>query len=134
MPSKRLTDMFVARVTPPRKGRVEYFDAAFAGLALRVTDRGRKSWSLHFRIGGHLRRLTLGTYPALTPAQARQEANLALEKVRRGIDPCVAHALQVPPAFFFEGALLSGAMRRSPSRRARPTTCMSSWQRVMAWR
>ena len=89
MPRKRLTDLFVANVAPPRQGRVEYFDAIFPGLALRVTDHGRKSWSLHFRIQARLRRLTLGFYPALTPAQARQEANVALEKVRRGIDPCV---------------------------------------------
>jgi hypothetical protein len=84
MPRKRLTDLFVAGVTPPREGRVEYFDAAFAGLALRVTDHGRRSWSLHFRIGGRLRRLTLGSYPALSPAQARQEAKPGAGKGAQG--------------------------------------------------
>ncbi len=87
MPTKKLTDLFVERATSPARGRVEYFDAAFGGLALRVTERGHKSWSLHYRIGGRLRRLTLGNYPALKPVQARHEAQRALDRVREGIDP-----------------------------------------------
>jgi integrase len=87
LPTKKLTDLFVARAKPPARGRVEYFDAAFGGLALRVTDRGHKSWSLHYRIAGRLRRLTLGNYPALIPVQARREAQRALDRVREGVDP-----------------------------------------------
>lgn len=89
MPTKKLTDLFVDRVKPPARGRVEYFDAVFGGLALRVTDRGHKSWSLFYRIGGRLRRFTIGNYPPIKPAQARREANDALERVRQGIDPIV---------------------------------------------
>jgi integrase len=87
MPTKKLTDLFVERVKPPTQGRVEYFDAVFGGLALRVTDRGHKSWSLHCRLSGRLRRFTLGTYPAIKPSQARREASAALERVRLGFDP-----------------------------------------------
>ena len=125
MPSKRLTDLFVARVTPPQHGRVEYFDAAFAGLALRVTEHGRKSWSLHFRIAGRLRRLTLGSYPALMPAQARQEANLALEKVRRGVDPCVEKKLNRSAALPGEDTfarLLQDYLERHARRNTAPGT------------
>jgi integrase len=87
MPTKKLTDMFVERVKPPAAGRIEYFDAAFPGLALRVTDTGGKSWCAFYRFQGRLRRLTIGSYPALKPAQARREAQTALERVRQGIDP-----------------------------------------------
>jgi integrase len=87
MPTKRLTDLFVERVKPPARGRIEYFDAAFGGLALRVTEKGHKSWSLHYRIGGRLRRLTIGSYPAIKPAEARREAGRALDRVRWGFDP-----------------------------------------------
>jgi integrase len=66
---------------------VEYFDAAFPGLALRITDKGRKSWSLFYRLNGRLRRFTIGRYPAIKPAQARRDAIAALERVRQGIDP-----------------------------------------------
>lgn len=45
MPSKALTTAFVERVAPPACGRLEYFDAKFPALALRVTNKGSKSWS-----------------------------------------------------------------------------------------
>jgi integrase len=87
MPRRKLTDMFVERVKVPARGRVEYFDAAFPGLALRVTDAGGKSWCAFYRFNGRLRRFTIGRYPAIKPAQARREAQAALERVRAGIDP-----------------------------------------------
>jgi integrase len=87
LPTKKLTDLFVERAKPPARGRIEYFDASFGGLALRVTENDHKSWSLHYRMGGRLRRLTLGNYPALKPVQARREAQRALDRVREGVDP-----------------------------------------------
>jgi integrase len=36
---------------------------------------------------GRLRRYTIGSYPAIKPAQARREAQQALDRVREGIDP-----------------------------------------------
>jgi integrase len=86
MPTKKLTELFADRVKPPAKGRVEYFDSTFGGLALRVTESGHKSWSLYYRLAGRLRRYTIGTYPAIKPSQARREAGVALERVRQGID------------------------------------------------
>lgn len=87
MPRRKLTDLFVERLKPPAAGQVDYFDAAFPALALRVTANGVKSWSLFYRMHGRLRRLTLGRYPAIKPAQARREAQAALERVRLGADP-----------------------------------------------
>jgi integrase len=87
MPSRKLTDLFVERAKPPARGRIEYFDAAFPGLALRITDNGGKSWCAFYRFNGRLRRFTIGHYPAIKPAQARKEAAAALERVREGFDP-----------------------------------------------
>ena len=87
MPTKKLTDLFVERVKPPASGRAEYFDAAFPGLALRVTQKGGKSWSVFYRISGRLRRFTIGDARSIKPAQARREASTALERVRQGFDP-----------------------------------------------
>jgi integrase len=87
MPTKKLTDLFAERAQSPARGRIEYFDSTFGGLSLRVTARGNKSWSLFYRLGGRLRRLTLGQFPAIKPAQARREAGAALERVRLGFDP-----------------------------------------------
>jgi integrase len=87
MPTRKLTDLFVERAKPPVRGRIEYFDAAFPGLALRITDKGGKSWCVFYRFNGRLRRFTIGHYPAIKPAQARKEAAAALERVREGFDP-----------------------------------------------
>jgi hypothetical protein len=89
MPKKSLTELFVERAKPPARGRVEYFDAAFPGLALRITAKGRKSWCTFYRFNGRLRRFTLGPYPSIKPAQARREAAAALDRARAGIDPAV---------------------------------------------
>jgi integrase len=89
MPTKRLTDQFVERVPPPAHGRVEYFDAAFPALSLRVSEHGHKSWSLFYRVNGNpkLRRYKLGIYPQVKPAKARLLAIEVLDQVRSGIDP-----------------------------------------------
>src|SRR5437868_10640381 len=87
MPTRKLTDLFVEKVKLPARGRMEYFDASFPGLALRVTEKGGKSWCVFYRFGGKLRRLTLGKYPTIKPAQARREAQTALEHVRAKVDP-----------------------------------------------
>jgi integrase len=89
MPTKRLTDQFVDRVPPPAHGRVEYFDAAFPALSLRVSEHGHKSWSIFYRVNGNpkLRRYKLGIYPHVKPAKARLLATEVLDQVRSGIDP-----------------------------------------------
>jgi hypothetical protein len=57
---------------------IVYFGADEPGLTLRLSEHGRKTWSCLYRAQGsrRLRRLTLGTYPAVTLADARR---LALE-------------------------------------------------------
>jgi integrase len=84
---KKLTDRAIAGLTPPRLGRLEVFDLIFPGFGVRVTANGRKTFMLMYRITGRLRRLTLGRYPALTLAKAREKAGKALSLVERGSDP-----------------------------------------------
>ena len=60
MPISRLTSVGVERLKPPASGRVDYADAVLPGLHLRVTDKGRKSWSVVYRVNGRQRRMTLG--------------------------------------------------------------------------
>jgi integrase len=107
MPTRKLTDLFVERANPPAHGRVEYFDAAFPGLALRITENGGKSWCTFYRFKGRLRRFTIGRYPAIKPAQARKEAAAALERVREGADPAeekrARREMRTPETDTFEG-------------------------------
>ncbi|HEY2431403.1 MAG TPA: integrase arm-type DNA-binding domain-containing protein [Vicinamibacterales bacterium] len=72
MARKALTDRFVAGVR--RATRIVYFDSKAQGLALRVTPAGTKTWCFVYRRGGKPQWLTLGTYPAVTLADARTVA------------------------------------------------------------
>jgi integrase len=93
MPTVRLTDAAAKRLTAPPGARIDYFDAAFGGLALRVTGPGegrpeRRTWSLFYRFGGKQRRLTfVPNYPALGLAEARQKAAAAQALIAAGTDP-----------------------------------------------
>ena len=52
--------------------RTVYFDTKVRGLALRVTPAGAKTWAFVYRAHGKSPQwLTLGSYPALTLADAR---------------------------------------------------------------
>jgi hypothetical protein len=60
MPTRKLTNLFVERAKAPARGRLQYFDGAFPGLAFRITDKGGKSWSAFYRLNGRLRRYSIG--------------------------------------------------------------------------
>jgi integrase len=87
MPTKRLSDLFIDHVKVPASGRVEYFDSKKAGLTLRVTSKGAKSWCLFYRMGGRLRRFTIGSYERLNTKEARKAADDAWALIDKGIDP-----------------------------------------------
>lgn len=76
----------------PANGRREIHDTVRAGLSLRITDKGAKSWSVLYRFKGKLARLTLGTYPAVGVAKARTLAAEAMEHVEKKKDPRDAKA------------------------------------------
>ena len=105
MPTISMTDAAVKRLAAPPGGRIEYFDRAVGGLVLRVAGPverpakgggiasrpGARSWGLYYRgPGGKLIRLTLGRYPALSLADARQSATEALRGKEKGNDPRTA--------------------------------------------
>ena len=98
MPTVKLTDAAVQRLKAPPGGRVDYFDAAYPGLALRVTGAvdqrpERRTWTLFYRFGGKQRRLTFEPgYPALGLAEARDAANKAKLAIQAGVDPGAAKA------------------------------------------
>ena len=75
MPRASLTDRFIGSLRSPT--RIVYFDTKARGLALRVTPSGVKTWAFVYRAAGKPRWLTLGSYPSLTLADARE---LALDK------------------------------------------------------
>jgi integrase len=95
---QNLTDRFInSRKNASPGRRDDYSDAIVPGLALRVTDRGHKSFVLVTRYPSnpvHPTRRALGEVGAITLEQARQKARGWLELIGRGIDPRVEEARQ----------------------------------------
>ena len=57
------------------------------GLMLIVHPSGKKVWALRYRYRGVPAKYTLGDYPVISLARARQKAIAALADLDRGIDP-----------------------------------------------
>ena len=83
----QLTARFVESLKCPERGQVEHWDTKISGFGLRTSIAGRKTWTLLYRYQGRLRRLTLGTFPPISLADARGLARSALAEVQRGKDP-----------------------------------------------
>jgi integrase len=81
-----LTARAVARASADAKQR-DIWDDVISGLGLRVAPGGAKTWTFRYRVGRARRRLTLGAYPVLSLADARQRARDALRQVADGRDP-----------------------------------------------
>lgn len=75
MKRETLTDRRVKALRPAAKGtRYDVWDAIVPGLSLRVTENGRKSWTVVGRLNRKPIRVTIGPYPALGVADARTRA------------------------------------------------------------
>ncbi|ULB08439.1 integrase arm-type DNA-binding domain-containing protein [Cereibacter azotoformans] len=67
--------------------RQEIPDSLCQGLYLVVQPTGKKGWQVRYRHAGVHRRMTLGGFPVLSLAQARQKAREALAAASEGRDP-----------------------------------------------
>ena len=86
-PPKKERDRLKAMDIKFEHGQCDYWDSSVPGFVLRVSYGGRKSWGLVYRHEGRRRRLSLGVYPALSLADAREKASDALREVAHGKDP-----------------------------------------------
>lgn len=92
MAKRALTAAAVEKMKPPAEGQVDHYDAGFPGLALRISHGGARTWTYKLRAHGRQRKMTLGTYPAMTLAEARAAWREAKAAVDRGEDPASTKA------------------------------------------
>lgn len=79
-----LTDAAV-RAAKPREKAHKIFDAE--GLYLEVSPAGGKWWRLKYRWAGKEKRLSLGTYPAVSLLEARHRRDETRRMLAGGVDP-----------------------------------------------
>ena len=90
MAKVRLTDKYVASISASSGTRLDIYDEnpLGAGLMLRVSESGRKSWTIRYRNDdGDQRRLNLGLYPDVSLADARRRCAQARLQATDGVDP-----------------------------------------------
>ncbi|GAB6051226.1 tyrosine-type recombinase/integrase [Magnetospira thiophila] len=112
----KITKSVVDHVAHPAKGQRLYMDATLKGFGLLVGAKS-KTYIAQRDIGGRAVRFTIGRHGLVSTAQARKEAEDALNLMRKGIDPNKAkQAAKDRTVTLGESAALylSGLSGRSP--------------------
>jgi integrase len=81
---RHLSELTIQRVRPPKEGTLEIFDLGYPGLALRVGHGGAKTFEHFHRAGGKLRRETIGRWPSVSLAKARDQWRQTREAIAKG--------------------------------------------------
>ncbi len=88
MPTIKLTQPATEKLKAPSSGRIEYWDNQLPGFGLRISETGRRTWVVMYRVGGKLVRETLGTAAVIpSVADARTRARESLQKAQAGVNP-----------------------------------------------
>ena len=82
----RMTDRGIAALKPKAE-RYEVWEDGRTGFGVRVSPKGRKSWMFMYRFDGRARRMSLGTYPAVSLASARVKHATAKALLEKSVDP-----------------------------------------------
>lgn len=93
-----LTRLTKARVESLRPGprQRDMSDPERRGLVLRIEPSGSKLWLFRYKFEGKPHRLALGTYPGMSLAMARAEAQAHRDLLDRGVDPRTARRARRP--------------------------------------
>jgi len=84
---RNLTKRAIEALSIPAEGRVEYRDTVERYLRIVVSAEGRRTWRYVRKVTGRVRFYTLGTYPDMTPDQARRESKRVGAEYDAGKDP-----------------------------------------------
>jgi hypothetical protein len=112
MPSVRLTEITIRNLAAPAAGQATYWDASLPGFGLRLSQGGARSFVV---VHGETRtRRTIGRYPIISLADARNEARRLMAEITLGLNK--------PPTVTFQEALdefLANSEKRNRPRTAR---------------
>ena len=103
-----------------------FWDRELAGLGVRVHTTGRKTWVVQSRGPEGPKRVTLGRHGELTVDEARKQAALLIDRIKRGEEP-------IPPPHEAEptvAGLAERFMRTHVERHLKPAT-VSAYRTVL---
>ncbi len=71
----RLTTRSIEALRPPAKGQLDIYDAGGPpGFLMRVSQGGTRTFQMLYRVEGKLKRWTIGRFPSVSLAEAREKA------------------------------------------------------------
>lgn len=126
--SVKITKMVVDKAPIPDDQPTFIRDDHLKGFALRITNKGTKSFIVEKRINGRNRRMTLGRYGELTVEQARTLAQRTLGKIAFGEDPAAEKQRKL-----VQGTTLKQAFhefKKTRGKKLRPQT-LYDYERIM---
>lgn len=81
-----LTDRTLRSLIAAATHRHDLWDSTVSGFGVRLSPGGHCSFVVRYRVGGRLRRFTIGLYPRISLASARETAREALRDAHHGTD------------------------------------------------
>ena len=87
MPQIKFTNRTLITLKPSLGKQTDYWDASMPGFGLRVSPAGGKAFICMYQYHGEKRRQTLGRFPSLSLADAREQAQAIAGRVAKGADP-----------------------------------------------
>jgi integrase len=64
---------------------MDVWDTALQCFGLRISPSGRKTWFVTVRVDGRQKRVTIGTYPAISLCEARAQAQKTIRDAQLGV-------------------------------------------------
>ena len=85
--AEKITDKLVRTLVAPAVGNRITYDEEVKGFGVRITSAGAKAFILNYRAAGRERRITIGSFPDWSVADARNEARGLKRRIDVGEDP-----------------------------------------------
>jgi hypothetical protein len=82
---KKLAPKLIEYLKAPSSRRIDVWDTVLQGFGVRVSPTGRKVWFVMVRPDRRQRRATIGTYPAVSLAEAREQARQIIRDAQLGM-------------------------------------------------
>jgi Arm DNA-binding domain len=82
---RKLSPKFIEHLKSLGPKRMDVWDTMLQCFGLRVSPTGRKTWFVIVRLHGRQKRVTIGTYPAVSLAEARTEARKIIRDAQLGV-------------------------------------------------
>ena len=82
---RKLSPKLIEHLKSPGPKRMDVWDTVLQCFGLRISPTGRKAWFVIVRLDGRQKRVTIGTYPAVSLAETRAEARKIIRDAQLGM-------------------------------------------------